>query len=416
MATVSRGLPERPHLDVPKREARELLEQWRDGDPTARERVFHRHPKLQKLTDEAAAAATEIKLTDAQLVVAREYGFSSWPELKRRIESNAEAVALQRAIRADDRETVVRILRTNSALLHVPLRSGNWGPPMSHAANLGRLELIETIALLGAKDYQHAFDRALLQGQIECARWLHARGATLAPGIVMGSCETLNAAGFRFLLELGAPLTDAHGDRLAPLSRLLGTYSRNPAGKHEILELFAAHGYALPDTPVMALHRGDLIRLEDWLRRDPQLLKRRFALREIYPAECGCPDDGGMHLTPIAGTTLLHLAIDFREREVFDWLLAHGADPNARAEIDAYGFGGHTPLFNAAVNGPWRDPGFIPGLLERGADRAARASLRKFLDWQERPAWHTARDVTPAEWARGFPDSGWVTPDATKLL
>ena len=32
MARVSRGLPERPHLDIPKREARELLNLWRKGD------------------------------------------------------------------------------------------------------------------------------------------------------------------------------------------------------------------------------------------------------------------------------------------------------------------------------------------------------------------------------------------------
>ena len=47
MATVSRGLPERPHLDVPKREARELLDDWRRGDPDALERIRHRHPRLR---------------------------------------------------------------------------------------------------------------------------------------------------------------------------------------------------------------------------------------------------------------------------------------------------------------------------------------------------------------------------------
>src|ERR671921_538359 len=75
-----------------------------------------------------------------------------------------------------------------------------------------------TMAPLGARDVQHAFDRALLQGRIESARWLHAHGATLAPGIIMGSCETLNADGFDFLADLGAPLTDEHGDRRAPLA------------------------------------------------------------------------------------------------------------------------------------------------------------------------------------------------------
>ena len=37
MATVSRDLPEQPHLDVPKREARELLNLCRKSDPDALE-------------------------------------------------------------------------------------------------------------------------------------------------------------------------------------------------------------------------------------------------------------------------------------------------------------------------------------------------------------------------------------------
>jgi ankyrin repeat protein len=123
-----------------------------------------------------------------------------------------------------------------------------------------------------------------------------------------------------------------------------------------------------------------------------------------------------MHWTPIDGTTLLHLAIDFREGEVFDWLLARGADVNARAAIDARGFGGHTPLFNAVVCGPWPDASMTRSLLERGADRDVRASLRKFLDWIEDPRWHEASHVTPAEWARGFPENGWVNLEALRLL
>jgi hypothetical protein len=76
----------------------------------------------------------------------------------------------------------------------------------------------------------------------------------------------------------------------------------------------------------MAFHPGNLKRLEKHLHIDPQLLERRFALRDIDPAERGCPREGGMHWTPIDGTTLLHLAIDFRKREIFDWLLARGVD------------------------------------------------------------------------------------------
>ena len=417
MATVSRGLPERPHLDVPKREARELLDSWRNAQRDALDRIRRRHPKFKVASDDAIAAAP-FKLADAQLVIAREYGFANWTALKQRIAASSAAAALREAIHVDDRRAVAAILRASPQMLHLPVWSGNWGPPMSHAANLGRLEIIKTCAELGARDYQHAFDRAVLQGQIECARWLHAHGAKLVPGIIMGSCETLNAAGFRFLLELGASLTNEKGDRLAPLALVLETYGRNTAGKHAILEMLARRGYELPDTPIMAFHRGDVARLDEHLRRQPGLLERRFTLREIYPPECGGANEGhsGMHWTPIDGTTLLHLAIDFREREIFDWLLARGADVNARATIDRDGFGGHTPLFNAVVGGPWRDTEMTRALLEHGASKNARASLRKFLDWTESPRWHVARDVTAAEWGLGFPEKNWVNAEALRLL
>lgn len=417
MATVSRGLPERPHLDVPKREARELLDQCRDGNHNALERIRRRHAKFKNITDDSAIAVS-FKLSDAQLVIAREYGLSNWTTLKQRIGAHLAANTLRDAIAADDLETLVSILRANPEMLHLPVWSGNWGPPMSHAANLGRLEIIRACARLGARDYQHAFDRAVLQGKIECARWLHEHGGTVMPGIILGACETLNAAGFKFLAELNAPLIDSDGNRLAPLAMVLETYSRNPAGKHAILQLLADRGYELPDTPVMALHRGDVSQLEKHLRRDPQLLERRFKLAEIYPVECGCATDGhaGLHWTPIDGTTLLHLAIDFREREIFDWLLARGADVNSPSTVDRDGFGGHTPLFNAVVCGPSHDMGMTRGLLERGAAKDTRASLRKFLDWIANPHWHEARNVTAAEWGRQFPEKEWVNAEALRLL
>src|SRR5215467_2648016 len=156
MATVSRGLPERPHLDIPKREARELLNLWRSGDREAFERIRNRHPRFTK-ADDAALAAGPFRLNDAQLVIAREYGLHNWKTLKQRITVNSAAKALDAAIRADDRDTAIQLIHANPQLLHIPVLNGNWGPPMSHAANLGRLEIIKAMAALGAKDFQHAF-------------------------------------------------------------------------------------------------------------------------------------------------------------------------------------------------------------------------------------------------------------------
>ena len=417
MPTVSRSLPRQPHLDVPKRQARELLKDWRAAKPDAFDRIRGRHPKYHDASD-ADLKSVAFRLSDAQLIVAREYGFSTWAQMKERISGNTAASALAVAIRAGDRNNVVQLLRANPNLLHIPLVSGNWGPPMSHAANLGRLDIIKAIAELGARDFQHAFDRAILQGKIECAKWLHEHGARPVPGTIMGSCETLNPEGFRFLVEMGAPLTDERGNRLAPLAMVLETYGRNSAGKHAILKILSEQGYTFPDTPMMAFHQGNVAKLEDYLRRDPRLIERRFTYREIYPPELGCADDGrsGLHWTPIDGTTLLHLAIDFSEAEIFDLLLSRGADVNARATVDAAGFGGHTPLFNAVICGPGNDAEMMRALLARGAARDARASLRKFLVWTETPRWHEVQNVTPAEWARTFPEQIWVNHEALRLL
>src|SRR5437879_4243597 len=90
---VTRRLPDRPHLDVPRREARELLADWKNGDPAALERLRALHPRLKRLTVEEVAA-TPARLADAQWVIAREYTYETWAELKRRIEMNAAAVAI----------------------------------------------------------------------------------------------------------------------------------------------------------------------------------------------------------------------------------------------------------------------------------------------------------------------------------
>lgn len=62
-----------------------------------------------------------------------------------------------------------------------------------------------------------------------------------------------------------------------------------------------------------------------------------------------------MHSTPVERTTLLHLAIEFNEPEIVEWLLQRGANVDAAAELDAQGFGGHTPIFDALLCGPVRD-------------------------------------------------------------
>jgi hypothetical protein len=70
-----RALPPNPNLDQLKRQAKDLLKALRAGDPQALLRIE------QYLPNRSAAAA----LSDTQLVIAREYGFASWPKLRRHV-------------------------------------------------------------------------------------------------------------------------------------------------------------------------------------------------------------------------------------------------------------------------------------------------------------------------------------------
>ena len=393
------------------------------------ERHLPVHPNLEQLKHQAKdllrtlkadpAQPPTTKLADAQRLLARSYGLPSWNRL-------VLACRMIDAIRLDDVDTVRQLVLLHPKLLHENARGTahcNWGPPMSYAANLGKDRVIQALRELGAVDIQHAFERACLQGRLDTARQLHAMGARPVAGSVMGPCETLSGSGLAFLLEMGAPLSDEHGDTLAPVGLILEIYSRNPRGKHECLEIVAKHGIDLPDTPTMAVHRGRIDLLESHLRRDPSLLTRTFSHEEIYPPALGCHADHtlALHGTPLAGTTLLHLCVDYDEIEMARWLIERGVDVNARAEVDADGFGGHTALFGCVVSQPYRshcrkDDAFARLLLENGADTTIRASLRKQLRFVADETLHEYPNVTPLEWGRQFHDQDWVNPSVLALL
>ncbi|MEJ2852399.1 MULTISPECIES: ankyrin repeat domain-containing protein [unclassified Saccharothrix] len=75
------GMPERPDLGRFRRQARDLQRAVRGGDPEAIARVARHHPGVP---------SGEFRLSAAQLVVAREYGFASWPRLVRYLGTVAE--------------------------------------------------------------------------------------------------------------------------------------------------------------------------------------------------------------------------------------------------------------------------------------------------------------------------------------
>jgi hypothetical protein len=398
-----RRLPVRPNLDQLKHQAKDLLRELRGGNP---DRL--------------------IKLADAQLALARSYQASSWPRL-------VQAVELSDAIWRDDLATVRDLIGANRQLLHDHVlirRDSSWGPPMSYAANLGRDEIIRWLHDCGATDHRAAIERAALQGHPGTARLIYdlLGKPPLSDDALGGPAYTLNVEGTQVLLALGCRVVDDAGARTAPVDVVLQTDSRKPSAKHAILALYEQHGVAFPDTPTMALHRGRVDLLDAHLKRDPHLLTRTFSHREIYPAEMGCLDPIDATVgTPLDGTTLLHMCVDYDEVEIARWLLDRGMSPNVQATVGASGFGGYTPLFCSVVSQPnfWmnyqrRGPLVAPMtelLLERGADPNVRASIWKSLHpGHGDPTRHDYRDVTALSWGRRFHARVFVSEPAMTLI
>ncbi len=80
-----RPLPSHPNLDHLKHQAKDLLREHRARTREVAQQMREFHPRFGRATDGEVFDA-EIKLSDAQLTIAREHGFPSWARMKAHIE------------------------------------------------------------------------------------------------------------------------------------------------------------------------------------------------------------------------------------------------------------------------------------------------------------------------------------------
>lgn len=83
---MSAILPERPHIEHLKKQAKDLLRDQRAGDRRLCLSLKAYLPRLAHRTDDEVLAA-DISLHDAQHVVARQYGFERWADLRETVEA-----------------------------------------------------------------------------------------------------------------------------------------------------------------------------------------------------------------------------------------------------------------------------------------------------------------------------------------
>jgi hypothetical protein len=97
------NLPERANLAYLKKQAKDLIRLYRDGNPEAITRFREALPTTGGRSDEEIAALG-LRLHDAQSCVARSYGFASWADLRSYVE-------VQSASRNDHAARVLHWLR-----------------------------------------------------------------------------------------------------------------------------------------------------------------------------------------------------------------------------------------------------------------------------------------------------------------
>jgi ankyrin repeat protein len=136
----TRALPDRPHLDHLKHQAKNLLDAFRGGDAGAAAEVRSHFRGADPAT---------FALHDAQLVLARAYGFDSWPKLKAYVDG-ATARRLCDAVMAGDLDTVRDMLAARPELVGFDLSETDERQAL-HFAVLGRQpEMVRLLMRHGA--------------------------------------------------------------------------------------------------------------------------------------------------------------------------------------------------------------------------------------------------------------------------
>jgi hypothetical protein len=343
-----RPLPSNPSLDHLKYQAKDLRKAHAARNPEAAQRLREFHPRFTRASDVEIFDA-HLRLSDAQLTIARESGFPSWARLKRHIEK----------------------------------------PTLSDHLNLPHHERIEDAT------FRHAVD-LLDAGDVEGLR----AHLNQYPSLVRQRVVFEGGNYFRnpTLLEFAAENPVRRGrlpDNILDVVKVILSAGVEPAALNETLmlvstgcvprecrvqvpfiDLLCEHG-ADPDsaTHAAALHHE--------LESVNALIKCGAQIDLPVAAALGRIDDA-RRLLAVAGSEDRHLALslasDFGQLEIVRLLLDSGEDPNRYNPV-----GGHshtTPLHQAAGSGHEE---VVRLLVTRGA----RLDMKDVL-------WH----ATPEEWAR----------------
>ena len=343
-----RPLPPNPNLDHLKYQARDLLQGHAAHDAAVAQLIREFHPRFARAGD-AEIFAAKLSLSDAQLTIARESGFPSWPRLKQHIEKPGLA----------DRLTL-------------PFHERIENMSFRHA-----VDLLDAGGVEGLRAHLKSHP-GLAQQRVIFEGGNYFRNPTLLEFVAEnptrhGKLSSNIVAVTKTILDAGT--TQAALDETLALVAS-SNVARESGAQVALIDLLCDYG-ADPNTAIeaAALH-GELEAVNALIGRGARInLPVSAALGQIEDFRRLLPnaDSRDRHLA-------LALASQFGRVDIVRLLLDAGEDPNRYNPV-----GGHshtTPLHQAA------GAGFFE-LVRLLVDRGARLDLKDVL-WQG----------TPAGWAR----------------
>ena len=299
-------LPPNPNLEHLKSQAKKLLKAHRGGSVDAIDRIRSFFPRLANAADGRIQQA-EFGLQDAQLVIAREYGFENWSQLKERVihlEQNAEGgdakEILFKIIRgADIDEAHIRkvkaLIAADSSLISA--RDDEGRTPVEALATTRRIinviasrprkTIYNFLMELGAKPdliTAIAMDDIARVAQLIDANPQLIRQRFTIPGPWVGVNPLAVAAGYarteiaRLLIESGASLVNPTEDEgKSPMDLLTKPWHHSAFDsepRKPIYDLLIENGVT-PDI-CHAIIMNDVARVTQLINANPQLLERQF--------------------------------------------------------------------------------------------------------------------------------------------
>jgi len=345
-----KALPPNANLDHFKHQAKDLIKEHGSREPQAAQRIREFHPRFRKATDGEILDAP-LKLSDAQLTIARERGFASWTALRRHLEGAAlaDSMSLAPHDRIED-ETFRRAVDLIDA--------GDVEGLAAHLAAYPGL-IHQRVRLEGGNYFRNP---ALLEFVAENP----IRRGKLPPNIVEVT---------RAILDAGAKSDQvALDETLALVSS--GSVARECGAQIPLIDLLCAYGAQPGSGMPPALPRGEF-------EAANALIRNGARIDLTVAAALGRLDDARALLATAASEErhgALALAAQFGHTEIVRLLLDAGEDPNRYNPVGIHSHS--TPLHQAALAG---HDDVVRLLVERGA----RLDLKDTM-WQGTPeGWAT---------------------------